>query len=113
MSTRGSRLVPNVDLERAALASTVLALLAYGVGDGVTTALLYTTPGVGESNPAVRALWPLGFLVAKVVVLAIPVAILELADRSGRVELAVSAVTFALVLALLGGYATWHNLLLI
>ena len=112
--SRGSSVldVGEWSLERVAVGAAALAVLAYGLGDGLTTAVLFSRPALGEANPVVRALWPWGFVAAKLVVLALPVVALEVGERVGRVEPVVVSTTFSVVLALLGGYATVHNVML-
>lgn len=115
MSTSRGRSILGVEetsLERAALVAAALAVLAYGVGDGVTTAVLFVSPALTESNPFVEALWPYGFVVAKAAVLALPVVALAAGARLERLEPVVVSATFSAVLAALGVYATVHNLLL-
>lgn len=88
------------------------AVLAYGIGDGLSTWFLFLADGVQESNPVVLELWPFGFLAAKLAVLAIPVALAALAADRDHIAFRYPPAVFAAILAILGGYATLHNTLL-
>lgn len=110
------------------------AVLTFGVGDALTTATLFSTPGLMEANPIIREVWAqagmLGLLAAKALVLLPALLSIRLFERAADSErltewLTSSRLTEELpehlpwipgyccaVFAALGAYATAHNILL-
>ena len=90
----------------------LFAALFYGLGDGLTTLYIFSSPEFVEMNPGLRAVGPVGLIILKIVLLLVSLQMYSWVKQA-RIELPhreTVPVTWNVTLGLLGVYATVHNL---